>query len=349
MLTEILRRLRHRRLSTVLAPVIVAAVVMPLGICAFLLIGDVAIDARTAYEALFQHDANIAAHVIVRDWRLPRAIADLLIGASLAVAGTIMQTMTRNPLASPGIMGLNSGANFATIAALILVPSLGRPGLLLVAIAGAASGAALVYGLGSLSRGGLTPVRLALTGVAVSTLLGSFSKGVMIYFELGEDLLLWESRGTLNIQWEDVMLYLPFFLAGLTGSLAIAPALNVLELGAQVAQGLGQQTWLVNLWGGLVVLLLAGGSVAAAGAIGFVGLMIPHVVRLVVGHDHRVVIPTAALAGGAFLLIADIGARIVTTPYRAAVPVGVVTSILGVPFFLYLALRRQKSNPGGRP
>lgn len=318
------------------------------GTVVFLQVGDVSIDARTVFNAIVYHDAEITSHVIVRDWRLPRAIADLLVGASLAVAGAIMQSMTRNPLASPGIMGLSTGAGFATILALAISPSLGRPSLMLVAIAGAALGAALVYGLGSLSRGGLTPVRLALTGVAVSTLIGSIGSGVMIYFELGQDLTLWDSRGTQNMQWEDVTLYLPFFIAGLIGSIAIAPMLSVLALGEQVAQGLGQRTMLTKLWGTLVVLLLAGGSVALAGTVGFVGLMVPHIVRMMVGHDQRIVIPASALTGGFFLLSADICARLATTPYRAAVPVGVVTSLLGVPFFLYLACRRQSAGHGGQ-
>lgn len=338
----------QRRLNVLVAFYSLATVAVILGVCVSLLVGDVSIDANTVVEALFQHDSDQTSHVLVRDWRLPRAIADILVGASLAIAGSIMQSMTRNPLASPGIMGLNTGASFTTIVALALFPSLGRPGLMLVAIAGAALGASIVYGLGSLSRGGLTPVRLALTGVAVSTLIGSIGHGVMIYFELGQDLTLWDSRGTQNVQWEDVTLYLPFFAIGMVGSIAIAPMLSVLALGEQVAQGLGQRTILTKLWGTLIVLLLAGGSVALAGAVGFVGLMVPHMARLMVGQDQRVVIPTAAFAGSLFLLAADIGARLATTPYRAAVPVGVVTSLLGVPFFLYLACRRQRATSGGQ-
>lgn len=335
-----------RRRTAPLATFPLAALAMALGVAVFLLVGDVSIDVRTAFDALFHHDSELTTHVIVRDWRLPRAMADLLVGASLAIAGAIMQSMTRNPLASPGIMGLNTGASFATIVALVAAPWLGRPGLMLVAIAGAALGAGLVYGLGSLSRGGLTPVRLALTGVAVSTLLGSIGSGVMIFCELGQDLTLWDSRGTQNIQWEDVVLYLPFFLVGLVGALAIAPTLSVMALGEHVAQSLGQRTMLAKLWGTLIVLLLAGGSVALAGSVGFVGLMIPHVVRMMVGHDQRLVIPTAAMTGAIFLLAADICARLATSPYRAAVPVGVVTSLLGVPFFLYLACRRQPAGGG---
>ncbi len=316
---------------------------VPLGVGIFLLVGDVSIDAMTAFSALFEYDSSRTSHVIVRDWRLPRAIADLLVGASLAIAGAIMQSMTRNPLASPGIMGLNSGASFATIIALIFVPSLGRPGMMLIAVTGATAGAAAVYGLGSLSRGGLTPVRLALTGVAVSALLGSIGSGVVIYYELGQDLMLWDSRGTLHTQWADVILYLPFFTFGLLGAMALAPALTVLALGEQVAQGLGQRTMVIKLAGTIIVVMLAGGSVALAGAVGFVGLMVPHLVRMIVGQDQRLVIPAAAVTGGTLLLAADIGARLATSPYRAAVPVGVVTSLLGVPFFLFLACRRRSA------
>ena len=330
--------------ATVISISLIAMVACVVG---FLFVGDISLDAKAIYHALLHYDTDSTAHVIIRDWRLPRAVADLLVGAALAIAGAVMQSMTRNPLASPGIMGLNTGASFATVLALVAIPTLGRPGLMMVAIAGAALGAALVYGLGSLSRGGLTPVRLALTGVAVSTLLGSIGSGVMIYFELGQDVMLWSARGTQNVQWADVTMFLPFFIVGLVGSLSIAPTLSVLSLGDQVAQSLGQRTWVAKLSGSILVLLLAGGSVAVAGPVGFIGLMVPHMVRMLVGYDMRVVIPASALMGGTFLVVADICARLATTPYRAAVPVGVVTSLLGVPFFLYLACRRQPASRGG--
>ena len=165
----------ERRRPSFAGPLAAAAAMLGLlllGIAASLLVGDVPIDAATVFNATVHHDSQLSQHVIVRDWRLPRAVADVLVGAALAVAGAIMQAVTRNPLASPGIMGLNTGASFATVLAMVLLPTAGRPELMLVSIAGAALGAALVYGLASLSRGGLTPVRLALTGIAVSALLG---------------------------------------------------------------------------------------------------------------------------------------------------------------------------------
>lgn len=313
-----------------------------------LLIGDVTIDGTTAWNALFHYDSRILNHVIVRDWRLPRAVSDVLVGAALAVAGAIMQSITRNPLASPGIMGLNTGASFLTVIGLVLWPAASRTELMILSIGGAAMGAVLVYGLGSLSRGGLTPVRLALTGIAVSSLLGAVGNGVTIYYELGQDVLLWSARGTDTVQWPDVWAFFPLAAIGLLGAGLLAPALGVLALGDQVASGLGQRTKHARFLAAMVVLGLAGGAVALAGPVGFVGLMVPHVVRSLVGMDHRIVIPGCALGGASLMLTADVAARALTTPFRMSVPVGVVTSLIGVPFFLYLACRRPRRSRGGR-
>ncbi len=311
-----------------------------------LLVGDIPIPAATVRDALFFHDSQLSEHVIVRDWRLPRAVADVLVGASLAVAGAIMQAMTRNPLASPGIMGLNTGASFATVLAMVLWPVAGRFELIVLSIAGATLGAALVYGLGSLSRGGLTPVRLALTGIAVSALLGAIGNGLMIYHDLGQDALLWFARGTEGVQWLDIGMFLPMAGVGLLAAMAIAPALGVLTLGEGVARGLGQRTRSTKFLAATIVLLLVGGAVSLAGPVGFIGLMVPHVVRYLVGLDHRAVIPGSALCGATLLLVADVGARLATTPWKAPVPVGVMTALLGVPFFLYLACRRPTGGAG---
>ena len=332
------------------SPAVVAALMclLLLGIAASLLVGDIPIDATTVFNAIVHHDAQQSRHLIVRDWRLPRAVADVLVGAALAVAGAIMQAVTRNPLASPGIMGLNTGASFATLLAMVLLPTAGRPELMLVSIGGAALGAAMVYGLGSLSRGGLTPVRLALTGIAVSAVLGAIGNGVMIYNELGQDLLLWHARGTEGVQWLDISLFSPLAGVGLLGALAIAPTLSILTLGDHVARGLGQRTRLAKFLAATIVLVLAGGAVSLAGPVGFIGLMVPHLVRHLVGLDHRRVIPASAFCGSLLMLLADVTARLATTPFKAPVPVGVVTALLGVPFFLYLACRRPTGSRGGR-
>lgn len=331
--------LKRPESRSTIALAIVAVALLIAGVIAALFVGDIWIDAPTVSQALFHHDANLSQHVIVRDWRLPRALADILVGAALAMAGTVMQAVTRNPLASPSIMGLTTGAAFASIVAMVVWPTAGRTELMILSIAGATLGAVLVYGLGSCSRGGLTPVRLALTGMAVSAVLAAVGDALMIFNELGQDVLLWFARGNENVQWADVEILLPFVAVGTISAFALAPTLSVLMLGEHVARGLGQRTSLTKFIAAATTLVLAGAAVAVAGPVGFIGLMIPHIVRAVVGLDHRLVMPGAALCGAILMLAADLVAHLSTTQYKAPVPVGVVTSIMGVPFFLYLACR----------
>ena len=215
-------------------------------------------------------------------------------------------------------------------------------------IGGAALGAALVYGLASLSRSGLSPVRLALTGVAVSSVLGALGSGVTIYYNLGQDLLLWSTRGTDAVQWADVATFLPLAFLGLLSACVMSPSLGVLALGSQASRGLGQRTGQTRFLASAIVLLLAGGAVSVAGPIGFVGLMVPHLVRQLVGMDPRLVIPGSACLGSLLVLLADVAARCATTPLKTPVPVSVVTALVGVPFFLYLACRRRPLVLGGR-
>ncbi|HEX5470955.1 MAG TPA: iron ABC transporter permease [Lacipirellulaceae bacterium] len=329
-------------MSAALPFIAVAAVVFLLaGVAATLFVGDISVDADTVFQALFHHDANLSQHVIVRDWRLPRGLADVMVGAALAVSGAIMQCVTRNPLASPSIVGLNTGASFTTVVAMVVWPAAGRMDLMLVSIAGATLGAVLVYGIASSSRGGLSPVRLALIGMVISAVLGAIGDGVMIYNELGQDVLLWFARGNENVQWPDIALLFPMVTFGMIGAFALTPSLSVFMLGENVARGLGQRTALTKIAAGVIVLVLTGAAVAVAGPVGFVGLMVPHMVRAVVGFDHRLVIPGSALTGAILMLAADLVAHWATTPFRTAVPVGVVTALMGVPFFLYLACRRS--------
>lgn len=315
---------------------------------ASLFVGDLRIDASTVFDALFHHDGQSSAHVIIRDWRLPRAVADLLVGAALGMAGAIMQATTRNPLASPSIMGLSTGASFFGLLTTIALPTAGRGELMVASIAGATFGAALVYGIASASRSGMTPVRLALTGVAVSSILAAIGNGVTIYYNVGQDMLLWYARGSEGVQWPDVFFAAPLILAGLVGGCVLSSSINALGLGDQVATSLGLLTGTARFLSACAVLLLAGTAVALTGPIGFIGLLAPHVARGLVGLDYRAVIPNAAAIGATVMVLADVGARLATTPYKAPVPVGVVTALLGVPFFLYLANRRSSRAQGGQ-
>jgi len=300
-------------------------------------VGAADIDLVTVWNAAFRPNSELTSHQIIQEVRLPRVVIGAMVGAAFAVAGAVMQGMTRNPLASPSIMGLNAGAAFFLVLSFVLFPGTSYTGLIITSFFGAGFGAALVFGISSLSRGGLTPVKLALAGAAVTALLGSLTTGLVLYFNLAQDVLFYTAGGLQGTRWEQVRLLLPWFVGATVAGLALSRSVTVLSLGDEVAKGLGLQTGLVKALCTIVVLLLAGASVAVAGGVGFVGLVVPHVARFLVGLDYRLIIPSSALLGALLLVLADLGARMVNPPFET--PVGLVTALVGVPFFLYLARR----------
>jgi iron complex transport system permease protein len=313
---------------------------LALGVVWSVSVGAAAIDFRTVWTAVFAYNPELTAHQIIQEVRLPRVVIGAMVGACFAVAGAIMQGMTRNPLASPSIMGLNAGAGFFLVLAFAFMPGMSYTGLILASFFGAGFGAALVFGIGSLSRGGLTPVKLALAGAAVTALLSSLTTGLVIYYDLAQDVLFYTAGGVQGTRWEQVRLMLPWFAVGMLAALVISRHITVLSLGDDVAVGLGQRTGLVKAVGTLIVLLLAGAAVAVAGGVGFIGLVIPHIARFLVGLDYRLIIPSSMLLGALLLVLADLGARMVNPPFET--PVGLITALVGVPFFLYLARRDRR-------
>lgn len=303
-------------------------------------VGAANIDIRTVWSAIFAYNPDLTAHQIIQEIRLPRVVVGVMVGACFAVAGAVMQGMTRNPLASPSLLGLNAGAGFFLVLAFAFLPGLSYSSLIVVSFLGAAFGASLVYGVGALSRGGLTPVKLALAGAAVAALLTSLTTGLVIYYDLAQDVLFYTAGGVQGVRWKQVVLLLPWFAAGIIGALVIAPNITILSLGDDIAVGLGQRTGLVKVCGTLVTLLLAGAAVAIAGGVGFIGLVIPHIARFLVGLDYRWIIPSSALLGGLLFVLSDLGARMVNPPFET--PVGLITALVGVPFFLYLARRDRR-------
>ncbi len=271
---------------------------------------------------------------------MPRALAGAMVGACFATAGAIMQGMTRNPLADPGLLGVNAGAGFVLALCFAYLPGLPFHQLILFSFAGAALGAGLVYGIGSLAKGGLTPVRLALAGAAVGALLVALSEGIAIYYHIAQDLAFWYAGGVAGTKWLQVNILAPWVAAGMTGALLLSRSITVLSLGDEIASGLGQRTGLVKLAGTAIVLVLAGAAVSAVGSIGFVGLVIPHVARYLVGVDYRWIIPCSAMLGSLLMVLADIGARMINPPYET--PVGAIIALIGVPFFLYLARKERR-------
>jgi len=299
-------------------------------------LGAADITPEVVFAALFSFDQSEFDHLIIQTVRLPRVLAGALVGAGLAVAGAIMQGLTRNPLADSGILGINAGAAFAVVLAVYM---LGNPSLSVYAIAaliGAAIAAVFVYGIGSMGRGGPTPLRLTLAGVILTAFVSSLTTAILIQDqETLDQIRFWTAGSLAGREMPLLVQTAPIILAGIVGSFLISRQITTISLGEDVAKGLGQNTLRVKLYGAAMVVLLAGGAVALAGPIGFVGLIIPHVARFLVGVDYRWIIPYSAVLGGLLVTIADVAARIALRPQE--LPVGIMMAILGAPFFIYLA------------
>jgi iron complex transport system permease protein len=308
--------------------------VLLVSMLASILFGAADIGPRTIWNALFAFDGS-TDHLIIRTLRVPRALIAATVGAALAIAGALMQGLTRNPLASPGILGINAGAALAVVIAVFLLRTASLGILAACAFAGAGLAAVAVYGLAALGRGGPTPLTLTIAGAALAALLSSLTTAILILNQRTlEEVRFWLAG---SVAGRDLKLFfqaLPYLAAGLIVALALGRQITTLTLGEDVAKGLGQRTAWVKAAAAVAVVLLAGGSVAIAGPISFVGLVIPHIVRFFVGVDYRWILPYAALLGAIFLLLADIAARLVLRPVE--VPVGVMTALIGGPFFIYL-------------
>ncbi|MCM3670310.1 iron ABC transporter permease [Mesobacillus maritimus] len=305
--------------------------------CASIVYGYTDTSWKIAYQSFTDFNGT-NEHIIIQSVRLPRALIAAVVGASLAMAGVLMQTLTKNPLASPGIFGVNAGAGFAVVVAVTMFSVGSLQSYTWISFLGAAIAAISVYGIGSAGREGLTPMKLTLAGAAIAAMFSSFTQGLLVLNEAAlEQVLFWLAGSVQGRKLEILMSVLPYFLIGWLASLLIATKMNVLSMGEDVAKGLGLHTGLVKLGAGVIIILLSGGAVAVAGPIGFIGIVVPHVARAVVGTDHRWLIPFAGLFGGMLLLGADIAARYVIMPQE--VPVGVMTAIIGTPFFIYIARR----------
>ncbi len=304
--------------------------------------GSREIPLHVVWQALTHFDASNQLHQIIWELRLPRAIAGALVGASFAVAGALMQGMTRNPLADPGLLGINAGAGFVLALCFAFFPGLAFNQLILFSFIGAAISVALVYGIGSLARGGLTPVRLALAGAAVAAMLVALSEGIALYFRISQDLAFWYAGGVAGVTWNQVDILWPWIVAALIGALLLSRSITILSLGDDVATGLGQRTALIRLGAVLVVMVLAGASVSTVGAIGFVGLMVPHAARALVGVDYKWIIPTSAILGALLLVFADTFGRLLNPPHEQ--PVSALIALIGVPYFFYVIRKKVGDN-----
>ncbi len=290
------------------------------------------------FGALFSPDDSYTA-LIVTGVRLPRVLAALASGAALAVAGALMQAVTNNPLASPGLLGINAGAAFAVVLAILLLPPLSGGGYAWFAFAGAGLAGAGVYALGSAGAGGATPLKLALAGVIVTSFLTSLTTTVLVFDRATLDAVrMWTIGSLAGRQMETVAPLLVYVIGGLAVAIAVSRQVTTLSLGSEIAAAIGQNLVVWRLTCGALVIVLAGSAIAIAGPIGFVGLVVPHMARLLVGPDYRRIIPWSAFGGALLVVVAD-------TVFRNSLPgidlpVGVAMAMVGAPFFIHLARRR---------
>lgn len=337
-----MKKINRKKVAYIL--MLVGIVLLLVGIGTSISLGAKNIDLSTIVNSIL-HDSNDINTKIIRDVRIPRAIAAALVGGFLAVAGAIMQGITRNPIAEPSVMGITQGATFMIAVALVIqrmFPYLiiSSFTMIMFAIAGAIIIGLLVYFVSSRSMRKVDPVKLALAGTALGTLLISLAMGISMYFNLSQQLTFWISGGVTGAKWNSITLLAIIGGAALIGAIFMAPKITILSLGEEIAIGLGQKTNKIRFISILLVILLTGASVSVAGNIVFVGLIIPQIVRGIVGADYKYIIPSSMVFGSVLLVYSDILARMINPPYET--PIGSLTALLGVPVFIYLVRKDTK-------
>lgn len=333
----------NRKTATCLL-MLVGFILLIVGIVTSVSLGARNIDLSTIINSIL-HDSNDINTKLIRDVRIPRAIAAALVGGFLAVAGAIMQGITRNPIAEPSVMGITQGATFMIAVAFVLqriYPDLiiNSFSMMMFAFVGASISGLLVYFVSSRRIRKVDPVKLALAGTALGTLLISLAMGISMYFNLSQQLSFWISGGLTSAKWEGVRLLAILGGIGLIGAIFLSPKITILSLGEEVAIGLGQKTNQVRFISIVLVILLTGVSVSVAGNIVFVGLIIPQIAKAMVGADYKYIIPSSMVLGAVLLVYSDILARMINPPYET--PIGSLTALLGVPMFIYLVRKDAK-------
>jgi iron complex transport system permease protein len=296
--------------------------------------GTKEIPKEVVYDAIFKFDESNVDHLIIKNNRLPRAIAVLVVGGFLAVAGAIMQGITRNYLASPSLMGVNDGSAFLITIAMVFYPELSNGSLILVSIIGSIVGALLVLGIGSSIKNGLSPVRLAIIGTIVGSFLSSLGSAIAMYFQVSQTISAWYNTKVHTVNNDLLKIIIPIGIIGILIAIIISKDITISSLGEDIAISLGQRTNIVKYLSMGAVVLLTATSVALVGKIAFVGLVIPNIMRILVGHDYKYIIPYSLIGGAFFLGLCDLLSRYIEYPFET--PIGTVTAIIGVPFFLYM-------------
>ncbi len=318
----------------VLGALVVAAALLSIGV------GAKPVGIGHVLDALFQYDRSLENHLIVRELRVPRTVLALAVGAALGLAGAVMQGVTRNPLADPGLLGINAGAALVVVTGIAVLGLSGPGEYVWFAFGGAAAAGFVVYVLGAIGRGGATPVKLAIAGAALSALLGSFTSALLLMDQATLDQYrFWAVGSVAGRDLAVARAVAPFLLLGASVAIGASRALNGLALGEDVARALGQRVGFVRAAAAASVVLLCGASTAAVGPVWFVGLTVPHVARAITGPDHRWLLPYSMAVGAVLLTVADVIGRVVVRP--GELEVGIVTAFLGAPVFIAFVRRRR--------
>jgi iron complex transport system permease protein len=307
---------------------------------ASLAFGAKPIPLESVVSALTATDASLPDHVVVTELRVPRTVVGLLVGMALGLSGAVMQGLTRNPLADPGLLGVSGGASLAVVLAIFVLGVRSPAGYVWFAFAGAALASVVVYVLGSLGGGGASPVKLALAGAALSALLASLTSAVLLLdISTLDAFRFWAVGSIAGPELGTVGALAPFVAAGAVVALICGRSLNSLALGDDVARALGVRLGRARVLAAVAVVLLVGAATAAAGPIAFVGLTVPHVARAIVGPDYRWILAWSLVLAPILLLTADVLGRLVARP--GEIQVGIVVAVLGAPFFVALVRRRS--------
>lgn len=312
-----------------------------LGVCilASLAFGSRMVDWTDVLDGLFHPDAQSHEANVVRQ-RIVRTIFSLMCGAALGVSGALMQAVTRNPIADPSILGVNTGASLFVVCGIAFLNISSANQYIWLAIAGAIITAIFVFGIGSMGSGGATPLKLVLAGAATSAILSSLVVAVMIpRTNVMDQFRFWQVGSVGAGNWDSISLFIPFLIVGILIAIITAPALNALALGDEVAKGLGVRTVTIRLVAALGGVLLCGVATALAGPIGFIGLLATHLIRLVIGPDLRYVIPLSALSGAIILTISDVCGRLLGSP--GELEVGIVTAFIGAPILILITMKAK--------
>ncbi len=297
------------------------------------------------FNAFFNYNPGDFTQKTVRDIRLPRWVADVIVGASLSVAGAIMQGTTKNPMADSGIMGISAGSTLGVVIVLAFFPGAGRFEKMGISSLGAAVVTLLIYGIAYIGKRRITSDRMVLSGMAISSLLSSITSAIILKNGLTNQMLRYTSGSSANTIWKDVHIALPIFIGGIVVALMISRSLTVMNLGEDVSKGLGANTTVIKALSTIVVLILSAVAVIIIGPVSYIGLMIPYITRYMVGSDYRLVLPICAIYGALFVTGVDLVAKNIHPGMEF--PIGLLITIIGVPFFIYVSRKQEGDGYNG--